>query len=59
MTIEIRELLIKAEIEEVPCHSNLRFPKNIEKMKDDEMRLIESISKQVLEILREERGGGI
>ncbi|MCQ4054440.1 DUF5908 family protein [Aeromonas sp. SG16] len=59
MTIEIRELVIKAEIDDAKYTARKKLPTHIDKMKDDESRLIEIISKQVLEIIRMERGRGI
>ena len=59
MTIEIRELVIKAEIDDDISSSRKKLPTHIDKLKDDESRLIEIISKQVLDVIRRERGRGI
>lgn len=57
MTIEIRELVIEARVNDANGSSPPWQERRLEQDKDEEARWIALISQRVMEQLREERGG--
>ncbi|WP_036771174.1 DUF5908 family protein [Photorhabdus australis] len=60
MTIEIRELIVQARVVGTDTKTTRTVPLSIGQMETlIEQRLVEKVKREILDVLREEQGGGL